>query len=189
MSQDNVYPKKRNTRWWAAIAILSMIAVVAAIVVFRPYSADEFRGDGLATDTGFWSYPRYHVRFPEMSLAAPGQRCFACAGLPPVPLTLTLKLVGTGNYGALSNGATCVSVTLVDSGGNTVCTASGPLRNWILQWVPANRTGAFWHPALRDFRVNPRQAYTLKIAVTEVTADSGPITIVPTLEGGGNESL
>ena len=55
------------------------IAVFLALVLGGGYlvnwycGATRFRGDGEIQDTGFWSYPRYHITFPEVRLDKPGQ--------------------------------------------------------------------------------------------------------------------
>ncbi|MBN1395454.1 MAG: hypothetical protein JW959_10560, partial [Pirellulales bacterium] len=179
-----------------AAILLAIAAMYVAIVQFWPYSEKNYRGDGVISDSGFWSYPRYHIRFSEVSLTAPSQHCFKSAGLPPALLTLTLNLVYKGNnnnpselatYDELNKLATCVSVTIIDENGDIAYAASGPLRDWVLSWMSAACIGAYWHPDLRDMKLGSKKTYVLKIAVTEIGEDSAAIAVVPIIEGGGNE--
>jgi hypothetical protein len=170
--------------------VVLAIAVLAAITLalwFLPYSTRSYQGDGTITDTGFWSYPRYHVRFPAVSLAEPGEHTFTCRGLPPVPLTATLQLVGQGQYELLGGLKTRVHLKVSDDAGATVCEAMGPLNAWKLMWIPYDNTGAYWHPTCTDVVLRSGRTYRLTLTVTDIDGRSSPLLVEPMLEGGGNE--
>jgi hypothetical protein len=169
------------------LAVLLCVGAIAVVIWLWPYSAANYQGDGTIADTGFWSYPRYHIRFPQVSLASPGEHQFTCRGLPPESLTLELRLVETGQYEQLRKLKTRVEFTLTDDAGKTICEAAGPLSAWVLAWMPAHDTGYFWQPACRDFNVSRRKRYQLTLVAKDVDPQSPPVLVEPMLTGGGNE--
>ena len=158
-----------------------------AMIALWPYSTREFRGDGQIRDTGFWTYPRYHVTFARISLDEPGEYIFRCSGLPPEPLTFALQVDRNSDYDVLSGLTTIVDVRLSTADGQTVGQASGALHEWVLAWIGADDSGFFWHPRLRDMEAKRNQEYTLRILVKDVDPTSPPLEVQPTLSGGGNE--
>ena len=73
------------------IAVAAIVLSVAWLVL--PYNVSRYRGDGVITDGGFWSYPRYRIRLPQVELTAAQTRLYKLKGLPPVPLTLKLEVI------------------------------------------------------------------------------------------------
>ena len=189
VTHETVDSSNMGLRWLIlSLAVTMTIAIgLAMLMLFWPYSTREFRGDAKIEDTGFWTYPRYHVAFGRMSLTEPGKQVFRCSGLPPKPLTFQLQIDGKGNYVDLSSLDTIVDIRLRTSDGEIVGEASGPLHEWVLAWTPAFDSGAFWHPRLRDIRVQRNQEYTLTVIVKDVDSNSPPLEVQPTLTGGGNE--
>lgn len=166
----------------AALALISAVAIM-----FWFYSTREFSGDGTIGDTGFWSRPRYHIRFPPISLNQPGEYTFTCRGLPPCPLTFQLGIEGTGDYDQLRTLKTSVRVEWFDEAGKSVCEAVGPLHDWVLAWIPSEGTGSYWHLNSRDVTVRRSHQYRLRLIVTDIDADSPRLSVEPMLEGGGAE--
>jgi hypothetical protein len=176
----------------SAVAIVVgvlVLGVVATALWLWPYSVREFRGDGQITDTGFWSYPRYQVRFPPVELSQAGQHTFTCRGLPPAPLTLLLATAGKDEaaYDSLSRIGTVVTVRIDDDTGQTVYSASGPLKAWVLMWGYPGNAGGYWHENCRDMRLRRGRTYQLGVGVTAVDPAAPAVVVQPTLEGGGNE--
>ena len=167
----------------AALALISAVAIM-----FWFYSTHEFSGDGTIEDTGFWSYYRYHIRFPPISLNQPGEYTFSCRGLPPDPLVLKLRVEGTGEYDQLRSLTTSVRVELFDETGKPVGKAVGPLHDWIVTGNPAaGLAWSYWHEDFRDITVRRRRPYRLKLIVTDIDVNSPHLSVEPMLEGGGNE--
>jgi hypothetical protein len=177
----------RLTTRWSMITVAAIILSVTWLVL--PYKAIRYRGDGAITDRGFWSYPRYRIQLPQVELTANRTRLFKLTGLPPVPLTLELevidrRLVDPKDYDLLRRMSTTVSVKIADVHGRTVCSASGPLKDWVL--TQGFQSAGYWHPNCREVRFHEDMSYTMTVAVGGESSDS-PLVIVPTMQGGGNE--
>ena len=178
-------PKFTN-RW--IIVVVAMVFLSLAWLAWS-YKISRFRGDGAISDRGFWSYPRYRIRFSPIELRA-GQACsYRFRGAPPVPLSLKLELADppslddTGT-GTASSAETQVSITIADGNGNVLVSAAGPLKSWKL--AQSRGYAAYWHPDSIDAKFREGTAYTMTIS----TSGEGVIpalVIVPTLEGGGTE--
>lgn len=171
----------------AVIASLSatLALISAVIVMFWFYHTREFSGDGTIEDTGFWSYPRYHIRFPPISLNEPGEHTFSCRGLPPYPLTFKLMIVGKGQREQLLAVKTTVHLEWSDGAGQTICQAVGPLHDWVV--CSSVVEDYYWHKNSRDITVRRGRQYRLRMIVKDVDADSPPLSVEPMLVGGGNE--
>ena len=81
--------------------------------------------------------------------------------------------------------STAVSVRIADVHGRTVCSASGPLKDWVL--TGSVQYAGYWHRNCRDVRFHEGMSYTMTLTVGRESPDSAPLTIVPRLQGGGNE--
>ena len=162
MTHETEETSNTERRWLIlSLAVTILITFgLAMLMMFWPYTTREFRGDGKIEDTGFWSYPRYHVTFARISVTESGERVFHCSGLPPMPLTFQLNIDGNGDYDDLSSLDTFVDVQLRTADGEIVSEASGPSHEWVLMWAPAIDSGGFWHPRLRDVRLQRNQEYT-----------------------------
>lgn len=163
----------------------ALVLISAVAIMFWFYNIREFSGDGTIEDTGFWSYYRYHIRFPPISLHQPGEYTFSCRGLPPDPLTFKLRTVGAGDSEQLRSLTTVVRAEWLDEEGRRVCEAVGPLQNWVLASCLAY--GEYWQKSSSDVTFRRRRAYKLRLIVTDIDADSPPLSVEPMLEGGGNE--
>jgi hypothetical protein len=151
------------------------------------YSTRSFRGDAEILDSGFWSHPRYHIRFPEMRLDKPGEYVFTCSGLPPTALTLTLNFVGPQEYNALKQIGTQLEFRMTDDEGRELCRSSGAMKEWELSWRVADNAGGLWQPSCRDVTVKRNMTYSFNLIVRDVDPNSPVIHVRPTLAGGGNE--
>jgi hypothetical protein len=166
------------------VVLLAVLAILAAALYYLPYSTRSYRGDGEATDRGFWSYPQYVVRFPAVSLSEPGEYTFTCRGLPPVPLNFYLRVlndVKDDKYALLRGLQTRVAFTLSEESGAKVCEATGPLKDWKLAW------GTFGQPSCRAIEVRRGQGYRLTLTVTGIDPNSPPLSVEPMFTGGGLE--
>jgi len=183
--------KLGSTHHWyrmGGIALGLALAIGLAVLLCSSYSPSQFRGDGEIRDTGFWSYPRYHIRFPEVRLDQPGEYEFSCSGLPPVPLTFELSLSGDYAYEDLAKLATNVTFHMTDDRGSELCRGSGPLSHWVLRWGGVEDIGGFWHLDCRDAAALGQTTYTVGLTVKDVDAASPALSARPILKGGGNEN-
>jgi hypothetical protein len=193
------------------VALIGLLIVVA--VILWNFTARRYSGDGTFADKGFWALrPRYEIRFPEISLAKPGEYRFVSEGLPSVPLTFELEMAdrhkydeemsaffrqnpnkkwpGAGEkdrYEDIKRSRTWIEVTF-SADGQIIASNAGSVKDaWILEWEPAINSGGLWHPQCRDIQFNPNRRYTLTLSIRDVDADAPHLNIVPMLMGGGNE--
>ena len=171
------------------ILVISLFMLVAiAILVLWPYSINEFHGDGRITDSGFWSYPRYHIIFPQWSLTESGTCTFVFKGLPPVPLTFCLRVLDPADIDLLSGSDTSIEFRLTDVHGRTLCEGNDPLKDWVLSSPPSALTlTQFWHLKFRDIKVKRNVEYTLTLFCKNVDTEISHISLEPFLSEGGNE--
>jgi hypothetical protein len=194
----------------AALTALLGIAVVGFLV--WPYDSSQFQGDGIITDHGPWSWrPRFEIRFPQVSLAAPGEHTFICKGLPPAPLTFYLDMADRkkkeeqtheflqrhptlkspapaekDKYQEIVGNRSTLDFTL-SCDEQTIRSIRGSLKTWSLAWAPGENTGGFWHADCREIRFNPKRTYKFTLVIKEADPNSPPLEIVPALYGGGFE--
>ncbi len=188
----------RLSTWFVLVAILAMCLFGA--VYLRGtlyYDSSTFVGDGSLSDGGFWSYPRYRIEFPAISLSDSNVTQFRFRG-PPTTRT-TFKFVMTSAEGwtgfelsdQLSSDVRLrnisVDVALVDSEGLTIMQCNGTLHQWMLE--SSGVEGAFWHVSGRNVPLNKRESYTLTVRTTASAGNTLRLTARPLLYGGGQESL
>jgi hypothetical protein len=170
------------------LATLGVLAIFAgAIWIPWPYREQAYIGDGSITDHGFWSYYRYFVRFPTISLSEPCEYTFHCTSLPPYPLYfgLTIREMDSLNTGGLAAFSTIADVRLIRSDGSTVAHASDPLSKWVLMQSASQYE--YWHRSLASVKVDRNASYRLIIRIHDVDPKSAQLLVEPVLGGGGNE--
>ena len=162
------------------------------------YHIGEFRGDG-STDSGVPSFarpsfPRYHISLGQLALSEPGAHEFRFRGLRDERMTLMLYVQGKTYFrdsALLTSLHTSIEATLIDDGGNTVCKASGSPQvgidrgGWIL--TGTSSSAAYWSEDCVNVAVKRNTSYTLTVRVRQVDDCASSMSLVPTLEGGGNE--
>jgi hypothetical protein len=173
---------KRRWLWFGLTAALVAGGTSVALFAWYDgfYSPRRFSGDGNISDAGYWSYPRYSVNLPTISLSESGKHRFSFSGLPSGRMTFMLRTNGTGQ--SVPSGS--VEVTLVDDTGQTVFRVSGPLSEW--ERAESQMAFEYWHPAARDQPIRNDRSYTLDVVVTGDSV-SGAVVARPCLVGGGNE--
>jgi hypothetical protein len=151
------------------------------------YDTRAYTGDGQITDTGFWSYPRYHVEFANVAINERSRATFSFRGVPAEAFTFVLRTGSAADTCLLKDNLDkiTVQVSLKDDHGNLICEASGTLRTWNL--ASSLDKAELWHDRCRDVRLSPRVAYTLALSVDPRANDLPSIRLKPVLEGGGNE--
>jgi hypothetical protein len=193
----------------AAIA-LGILASIPLVFLAMRYLLSQPEGDATVSDRGFFAdYPRYEVRFPNISLKSIGTHTFVCKGLPQENLRLSLempdakkkereaeeflrrhptskyaeKVYDKKKYEAVRRNRTVIEFTVV-ADGETKATVVGPLRDWNLKWIPASNTGAFW-PEGAELRFSPKVTYQISFVIKEIDPDGMPSEVVPVFLGGG----
>ena len=63
-----------------------------------------------------------------------------------------------------------VSVRIADVHGRTVCSASGPLKDWVL--TEFLQYARYWHPNFREVRFHQGMSYTMTVTVGGESSDS-----------------
>jgi hypothetical protein len=183
---------KKRRRW---LAIGATAIIVLALWAWIPWAKYRYHGDGTFTDSGFFSYPRYEVRFASIPLSKVGEYPYHFRGLPNEEMTLLLSLNGGVTYDSkqwheLLSLHTKIETVLKDGRGREVCKAAGSPEDGNRDgiWVLTSGSGtAFWHWKCHDVHVHPRDSYELLVRVSEVDSRSEKFVVTPMLEGGGME--
>ena len=201
-----------RTRWKLAVLGVAILAIVSSGLAFFAlrYDPSRFKGDGIITDHGFWSFPRYEIRFPRLCLKNRETYTYECKGLPPESLRLMLEMPDSQRkrheaaeflrihpnskyaepydkqkYEIVSRNRTKVQFSMMVDGLSELWMAA-PLQEWKLTWTPALNTGAFWHPEA-EFSSNPKSNYRLIFVIHQADHEGMPEELSPVLQGGGNE--
>ena len=183
-----------------------MFSVLLALLVptsgCLPYRKQSFRGPATVTDTGTFSYYRYHFYFsPRLDARQKGDRSYRFQGLPNVRITISLAAVpfNPTDRKLLESLTTALAMELQDDKGNTVCSASGSLSESVrgtsvrdehgkwrdIHWVLGD--DAFWNPSCTDIKVKHSRSYVLTVQLDHIDPRTPPVTLEPRIEGGGNE--
>jgi hypothetical protein len=181
-------------RVWPTLAVL-LVVLAAGLWAASYHPRMEFKGGAGIRDSGFFSYPRFHAQLGHLPLWKTGEYQFTVRGLPPGPLDLKLQ-VSEGAYAQsteLASLSTVVSVSIADSSGKEVCSASGRLSEanlrgaggWVLE--SSSLHASFWHPRCQSLPISRFKTYTAKVAVSDVDPHSPQKELTPVLEGGGTE--
>jgi hypothetical protein len=196
--------------WIGAIFLGFFLLFLIAFLALR-YDPSQLKGDARIVDNGFWSYPRYEIRFPKLSLRSVGTQTYECKGLPPEELTFMLEMPDrerkweevreflrsnpnskysqppdNQKYETLSRNRTVIEFTFIGND-KTIVSVTAPLQEWVLSWEPASNTGGFWRKEVRDLKFNPRVTYKLVFVIKETDPDGSLDEVVPYLKGGGME--
>jgi hypothetical protein len=183
--------RKRVLKTVPAILVVLVLAVWSL-----SYHPSQFKGGIAVCDSGFFSYPRYHAQLGHVPLWKAGEYRFSVRGLPPGPLDLALWASdgAEAEHAELPSLSTTVSVWIADSFGAEVCSASGRLSEAKLSgrlagWASGSSSShaSFWSPRCQNLPISRFKPYTVKVAVSDVDLHSPQKTLIPVLEGGGNE--
>lgn len=182
--------RMRSAIVWTCVAMLVLLAGLSWTGLLRQltYRPARFAGDGVISDGGFWSYPRYVVRFPQHPLA-PGTHEYRCSGLPANPMMLTLRLEPHKVAAAKIKGETLsIRARILDARGRTLCEVDEPVARWTLNWSVDQ--AQLWHERLE---LSPQHASDVRIQLTyteatpSTSSPANAFSIQPILSGGGNE--
>jgi hypothetical protein len=194
-------PKRRDLLLLTSLLALQMVGVACL-----PYAKRSFKGPATVTDTGMFSYPRYHFLFsPKLPLRLKGDQTYQYRGVPTDEMTLSFAVVpfDVSQVHLLTSLTTVLSVEMRDEGGNLICLASGRLseslhgtsvkdthgrwtdNHWILEYSATN--GNFWNAACTDIKMDHRRSYVLTVKLDQIDPRTPDQVLIPKIEGGGNE--
>jgi hypothetical protein len=194
-------PNRRDLLLLAPLVAFQIVAVACL-----PYAKGSFKGPATVTDTGVFSYYRYHFLFyPEMPLRQKGDQTFRFRGVPTDEMSLSFALgpINSSQVGLLKSLTTILSAEIRDENGNLICSASGPLseslrgtsikdehgkwtdNHWVLASGPPDAD--FWNAACTGIKMNHRGSYALKVKLDQIDPRTPDQLLVPRIEGGGNE--
>jgi hypothetical protein len=194
-------PKRRNL-----VLLTSLLALQIVAVACLRYSKKSFKGPAAVTDTGAFSYYRYHFLFyPKLPLRQKGDQTYQFRGVPTDEMAVSFAIVpfDSSQVDLLESLTTVLSAEMRDENGNLICSASGPLSeslrgtsvkdkhgkwtdsHWILGH---NGTyGSFWSAACTDIRMEHRRSYVLKVKLDQIDPRAPDQMLLPRIEGGGIE--
>jgi hypothetical protein len=193
----------RRKLGFVALLIASLILTAAACL---PYSKRSFKGSAAVTDTGAFSYYRYHFRFyPKLALRQKGNQTYEFRGVPTDEMAVSFAVVPftAADVDLLQSLTTVLTTELHDAAGNLVCSASGPLSeslrgasvkgehgkwndsHWVLAY--GANAGDFWSPACTEIKMKHRASYVLTVKLDQIDPRTPDKMLEPRIEGGGIE--
>lgn len=177
--------------WMIMISIVTVLIILWAV----SYHPSQFKGGVAISDSGFFSYPRYHAQLGDLPLWKQGEYQFTVHGLPPGPLDLKLLVLGStgANTSELTSLTTNVGVSIIDSSGKRVCEANGNLSDagtaehstWAL--ASSSSQASFWHPRCLQVPASRFKTYVVSVRTSAVDPRSPHNMVRLVLEGGGIE--
>lgn len=194
-------PKCRDLLLLTSLFALQMVAVACL-----PYARRSFKGPATESDTGMFSYYRYHFLFsPKLPLRQKGDQTYQFRGVPTDEMTLSFAVVpfDVSQVDLLRSLTTVLSVEMRDESGNLICSATGRLseslhgtsvrdshgrwtdNHWVLGYSAMD--GNFWNAACADIKMDHRRSYLLTVKLDQIDPHSPDRMLVPKIEGGGNE--
>lgn len=108
----------------------SLLALQVVAVGCLPYAKRSFTGPATVTDTGMFSYYRYHFLFsPKLPLRQKRDQTYQFRGMPIDEMTLSFAVVPfeASQVDLLKSLTTVLSAEMRDENGRLVCLASGRL--------------------------------------------------------------
>jgi hypothetical protein len=173
------------------MAVLGAI-IALALIAWSPWSTRRFKGEGSFSDKGFFSYPRYVLKLPEMSLNKSRERDFHFQGLPNEEMTLLLHVNGSSGSleerSQLTKLPVTIEAVLTDSHGKQVCKATGRPADsnedgiWVLM---SGADAGYWHWQCNHVPIRSSESYDLLIRVDSAARQE--VVVTPILRGGGLE--
>lgn len=180
------------------VATIVLASVVGALCLTVRYRVGQFQGDGTISDSGVFTYPRYHIRLHAIPLTKVGEYSSSVSGLPSSPMHLRLECAGLlqSQKDVLDDLSTRVKAQVVEDRGrssNVLCSVdgrpvdatSGHSNGWILS--VSSSSASYWNRGCLDLPISRSYAYSVRVSIEEVDHRSPDIQLIPILEGGGIE--
>ena len=175
------------------VIVLALMASALVIMWAVSYHAFEFTGGLGIHDSGFFVYPRYRAQLGEVPLFKDGDYLFKVRGLPPGPLDLVLQVPGSTatDRAALTSVTATVLVSVAGSDGSQLCSAGGGFSDptndsgWTLTSSAAS--ASFWSSRCQHLPISRFNTYNVAVRVLGTHEGYPHRTVIPVLQGGGNE--
>jgi hypothetical protein len=150
--------------------------------------ASAFSGDAKITDTGFFTYPRFHVHLPTIAANQTNNYVFSLRRMPRARYYFGLVLDGAGKTpGTVSESRRIkVGVKIKDDRDNVLCATDSPLSAWH-ESRSQTRT-LYWHESCRDVAMSPYRVYSVELSLEAEGSLRFDSSLTPVFEGGGNET-
>ena len=178
-----------HSKW--QIVSTGFMAVCALFLLQGCASPSKGQRDAVLTDSGFWSYPRYTLRFPAVVLTNGSSQEFQFVA-PTHKMTFVMELgVNPASIEREAALQTLVSnrvkirVQMHGSRGRTVVDVAPQATQWTV-----SKALYYWHLWIRETcgRWFWRGAtYSLTIQASSDMGEFPATTVRPFLKGGGNE--
>jgi hypothetical protein len=182
------------SKFWKYLLASFGVLLLLAFTEWGPWRTLLYRGDGKFSDELFF-YPRYWVRFADISLDQPSEHHFHFRGIPNEQMSLILYIKGDHSKWedrhALDTLPVTIDAKLTDGNGNVACNASGRPADanedgiWVLMSGPGE--AGYWHYQCNFVPVSSFRTYDLMIRVSDVGSNAAKVVVTPTLKGGGIE--
>ena len=175
------------------LAIVGIFVIlISSCVLYNGWNANQFpySGDGMLTDSGFWSYPRYRIDYQPCQVGQ-GSCVYHFKGVPSGAMTFGLRL-DSGTSGSESANAldaliaqNAELVVEIKEADKVLWRVKDNLKSWELRRSATKKV--FWHPKLRDLHFSADKTYSLIVELCNADAKNKNVFMYPLLEGGGNE--
>jgi DNA-binding transcriptional regulator of glucitol operon len=177
------------------LAVFGIAFIILFLWTWAPWAKYRYHGDGTFTDSGFFGYPRYQVRFTKVSLSKVAEYRYHFRGLPDEQMSLLLSMdrdiaFESTQWHEMTSLQTTIEAVVTDGRGREACKAVGSPEdnNRDGVWVLTTGFGtSFWHRRCTDVQVRPSQSYELMLRIKTIDPRSGDLAVTPILEGGGIE--
>jgi len=197
---EAIINNRRSMKMKELSVIALFISMIAAVGCSNPmrdrtvYSVSTYQGDGAMTDRGDRAaFHRFVLNLGALDLSKPGKFTYKMSKLPPVNLTLDLKMTGLSPLPATNDPAkeynkAQVKVTLKTDSGDTVFEHDRPLSQWT--WS-GSMNGTSRMVYVRDFApgswFTPKgnESYQLTVTITPDPTSKGTKPTVLRIAGGG----
>ena len=165
-----------------------------------PFRKGSFRGPATVTDTGVFSYYRYHFFFsPALPLDEAGTEAYTFRGLPKDEMNVQFEITPANrdDYQQFESLDSVLSVALRDDRGHLLCSGSGKLSESRLgvaqpgddHWVLASGANAeFWRLSCSGVKFARNRTFTLTMTLADIDPRTPAGALIrPRIEGGGIE--
>jgi len=177
------------------VALFMVIAISLMLLTIASFRRPVRLSEGIFTDSGFWSYPRYNLSLDTFVNGKDASKTIEVSGLPSCKMLLGLRLVEDRlDVGPLRKhdelkskfelDKIVIRVRIVDGSGNEVYTSTSPLSDWSLS--SSTTETYFWHERF-SFKLNSWKEYSISIRLQNKNEKVDLPRLAAFIRGGGSE--
>lgn len=178
-------------------AVIGAFALLILCAWKNPLAWWRYHGDGKLSDSGFFSYPRYQIAFPDVPLDRPNERQFRVSGLPINRMQLLLvpkgkQLPEWKDARSHELEDLTIEAILQDDNGSVACHWTGhpaTLGQYDDSWNLPSRDTSTLESDCGYTLVDLHDTYTLVIRVVVAGTDYHDTSVMPILRGGGLDAI